>query len=67
MNLDEQPSNLSQQQIALYGSMIIGLGRVYDVLLKIYSKMDAPGAVELRQMHEDGKMWYPPPAYREDD
>lgn len=62
-----QDSPLSQDQVALYGSIIIGLGRVYDVLLMMYSKMDPEAAVKLRGMHESGRMWYPPPSYTTDD
>lgn len=59
--------SLDPNLIALYGSIIIGQARIYDVLLMMYSQMNQDGAIKLRKMHEEGKMWYPPPSYLSDD
>lgn len=63
----ETEDSLSSREVALYGAMIIGQARVYDVLLMMYMKMDEQGAIDLRKMHEEGRMWFPPPAFTEED
>jgi len=59
--------SLTSEQIALYGTLIVGQQRIYDVLLQMYMQMDQEGAIALRKMHMEGRTWFPPPSFREDD
>lgn len=49
------------------GAVIISLGRIYDVLLSLYALREPDKANELRDMHAEGKMFFPPPAYIGED
>lgn len=63
---DDQEDTYDSAEINLFGAMIIGLGRVYDVGLMILMEMNPDAAVKLRAMHEEGEMFFPPPAFIED-
>lgn len=51
----------------LAASVIIGIGRLYDVMLCLLAESNSKMAEDLRVMHEQGKMFFPPPAIEVDD
>jgi hypothetical protein len=69
MNSDEgyNDEQYKYDTITLLTSLLIAQGRTYDVLLTILGIQDSGKAEFLRNMHEEGKMWFPPPALGPDE
>ena len=62
--LTEDTPNAGHNDVNL--AILISLGRIYDLLLAIYSSSDPKGATQIVEMHKNGVMWMPPPAISED-
>lgn len=51
----------------LLTSLLIQSARNYDVLLSILMRENVGAAAELREMHERGELWAPPPSFVMDE
>ena len=47
----------------LLTSVVIQQARVYDVMLALLLEQNSDAAKELREMHEAGELWCPPPSF----
>lgn len=60
--MGDDERELPGEFIALAGAVVIGLGRIYDVLLSIYTEQNPDRAVKLLERHREGKLFFPPPS-----